>query len=68
MTSLPFAAPCTDGQLRLVGGNVDNEGRIEICLDNKWGTICDDNWSTNDANVACGALGFASTGRLIINY
>ena len=55
-------APCTDGQLRLAGSNVDNEGRVEICLDNKWGTICDDGWSTIDANVACKQLGFTGSG------
>ena len=59
-----FTAPCTDGQLRLAGGNVDNEGRVEICFNNEWGTICDDNWSTNDANVACSVLGFSSTGEI----
>ena len=63
MTSLSFAAPCTDGQLRLVGGNVDNEGRVEICLNNEWGTICDDNWNTNDAEVVCSVLGFVYTGE-----
>ena len=63
MTSLSFAAPCTDGQLRLVGGNVDNEGRVEICLSNEWGTICHDYWSTNDANVVCSVLGFADSGK-----
>ena len=61
MTLLSLAVPCTDGQLRLVGGNVRNEGRVEICLNNEWGTTCDNNWSTNDANVACGVLGFSST-------
>ena len=64
MTSLSLLAPCTDGELRLVGGNVENEGRVEICLNNEWGTICDDNWSTNDANVACNILGFSSTSEL----
>ena len=68
MASLSLAAPCTDGQLRLAGGNVDSEGRVEICLDNEWGTICDDGWSTNDANVACSVLGFASTGEILLKY
>ena len=27
-------APCTPGQLRLVGGSITNEGRVEICLNN----------------------------------
>ena len=68
MTLLSFAAPCTDGQLRLAGSNVGNEGRVEICLNNEWGTICDDGWSTNDANVACGVLGFANTGEILSEY
>ena len=50
----------------MLGGNVDNEGRVEICLNNEWGTICDDNWSTNDANVACGLLGFSSSGKVFL--
>ena len=60
-----FSAPCTDGQLRLAGGNVDNEGRVEICLNNEWGTICDDYWSTIDANVVCSVLWFADNGKIL---
>ena len=50
----------------MVGGNgiVNSEGRVEICLSNEWGTICDDYWDDNDANVACGTLGFSDSGRL----
>lgn len=53
---------CTEGELRLVGGAHEREGRIEICLYGVWGTICDDYWSTADANVACKQLGFGNTG------
>lgn len=54
---------CTEGAIRLVGGADDYEGRIEICHDGVWGTICDDFWSGNDGVVACGQLGldFVST-------
>ena len=62
------SAPCNDGQLRLAGSNVDNEGRVEICLNNEWGTICDDNWSIKDANVACRVLGFSGTGEIYVFY
>ena len=55
-------APCSTGDLRLAGGNVANEGRVEVCMDNQWGTVCDDGWSINDANVACKKLGFSSSG------
>jgi hypothetical protein len=51
-----------DGDLRLVGGGVAWEGRVEIFHDGAWGTICDDNWEVPDATVACRQLGFAVEG------
>ena len=60
-----FAAPCTTGQLRLVGGNIPNEGRVEICMDNVWGTVCDDFWSSTDATVVCQQLGYSSQGTFV---
>ena len=54
--------PCANGDLRLVGGNVDQEGRVEICIGNVWGTVCDDYWSNADAKVVCGKLGYLKTG------
>ena len=48
---------CTDGALRLVGGNNPLEGRVEICLNNAWGTVCDNAFSSEDAQVVCTQLG-----------
>ena len=56
-------APCTTGQLRLAGGNIANEGRVEICINNVWGTVCDDFWGSADATVVCRQLGYSTQGQ-----
>ena len=55
-------APCRAGLLRLAGGNVENEGRVEVCINNKWGTVCDDACGTADAIVVCRQLGYPTQG------
>lgn len=54
---------CTAGSIRLMGGSSNMEGRVEVCVDGDWGTVCDDGWSTVDANIACRQLGFSNSGE-----
>lgn len=48
---------CQHGEARLVDGDTPNQGRLEVCVGNRWGTVCDDDWTINDAQVACRHLG-----------
>ena len=48
--------------MRLVGGQSANEGRVEVCLSQRWGTVTGDGWSTAEAQVVCRQLGYNSLG------
>ena len=57
---------CCDGAVRLVGGSLSNEGRVEICQSGEWKTVCDNNWSQNEARVVCRQLGYTTQGMVIL--
>ena len=54
---------CSSGDLRLVGGERESEGRVEICVEGFWGTVCDSGWSQREALVVCRQSGFGARGR-----
>ena len=60
------AQSCTNETLRLVDGPVESAGRVEICINGVWGTVCGTNWGSpgrgwdnNAATVVCQQLGYS---------
>ncbi len=60
---------CTEEEVRLIGGTSSLKGRVEICLNDEWGTVCNQMWDSVDASVVCRQLGLDSIGKYyIISY
>ena len=53
---------CETGAVRLMGTGSDSEGRVEVCLNNQWGTVCDDSWDDTSAAVICNQLNLPTGG------
>ena len=59
---------CQDGDVRLVGGQSAYEGRVEVCLSQRWGTVTDDGWSTADVQVAYKQLSYSTQGKFTMMH
>ena len=65
-------ANCTEGDVRLVNGSTQYEGRVEICINRVWGTVCSRDsirswrysWDTFDSNVVCRQAGHMELGKV----
>lgn len=73
-TTVPLGN-CSDGDVRLVGGTVANEGRVEVCTNQVWASVCystygnyggslrNSNWDAIEAKVVCRQLGYLEQGK-----
>ena len=63
MVAVNILEICYDGELRLRDGFDENQGRVEICFDGVWGTVCHNRWSETDSQVVCRQLGLLSPSK-----
>ncbi|XP_052811436.1 adhesion G protein-coupled receptor L3-like isoform X1 [Mya arenaria] len=56
-----------DTKVRLIDGRTTDEGRVEVYVNGRWGTICDDSFDTNAASVVCRMLHINVTDAIVIS-
>ena len=55
---------CPNGEIRLVDGSIYREGRVEVCVDGRWGTVSGEGWGYTEAGLVCARLGFPGQSNL----
>ena len=52
-----------------MNGSRPHEGRVEICFNETWGTVCDQisryySWNHSQADIVCKQLGYSQAGKM----
>lgn len=59
---------CQHGEVRLQDGTEPRNGRVEVCMDGKWGSVCSDIWDDRNTKVVCRQLGYYNKGKMHYVY
>ena len=75
---LEYTVPCVDGSIQLKidkgseyysgSNNQLSRGRVEMCMDARFGVVCSKTWDNHDASVACRQLGFSPYGEECVHF
>ena len=60
--SFPAKPECSSDDARLVGGSGPHEGRLEVCYNGKWSSVC--SISTDEAGMVCEQLGYTRSASM----
>ena len=63
LLNLFISETCSNDDVRLQGGIDMREGRVEVCRNRTWGTVCNDTWNNRDAGVVCHQLGYSASSK-----
>ena len=66
-SSLVVNSGCTEGDVRLAGGETAMEGRVEVCHNQTWWAVSGWYWDFNDATVVCRHLHYPANCKRVIN-
>ena len=63
LQNIVIAATCIDGTIRLMEGESEFEGRLEVCINDRWGTVGSNGWTKIDEQVICNDFGYDLAGK-----
>ena len=68
IVSHPFnIVSCPNGQIKLMESYSETRGHVEICSNQRWKTISGNHWGSDEARVACNALGYTYSMNYLCN-
>ena len=57
---------CTPGDVRLVGGSKNTEGRVEVCTESYWAVACIRSLYSSTIKLLCKQLGYPTYGKYTV--